>query len=160
MAHYRTTRFKDIKKLAPRLRLQDQHEILASHGLLPYEALVHCYATSTECNTIIDGEGNGEIIGIFGFNVVNDHLASPWLLGSEKIQTIGRDVIKVSTKWVRDLNQKYPVLYNYVDQHNEVAIRWLRSLGFTFVRLIPDHGVGKKPFYEFVRINESCALQH
>jgi len=158
MAHYRKTRFKDIKKLAPRLRLQDQHEIMASHGLHPYEALVLCYESSEECNTIIDE--SGEIIGIFGFNIVSDLLASPWLLGSDEIKTIGRDVIKVSNEWVRDLNLKYPVLYNYVDEHNEVAIRWLRSLGFTFVRLIPDHGVGKKPFYEFVRINESCAHQH
>jgi|14_taG_2_1085336.scaffolds.fasta_scaffold09398_3 RimJ/RimL family protein N-acetyltransferase len=159
MAHYRQTRFKDIKKLAPRLRVQDQHEVMASHGLYPYEALVHCFETSDECNTIIDD--SGEIIGLFGFNEVAEGLlASPWLLGSDKIKTIGRDVIRVSNQWVRELNKNYSVLYNYVDQHNEVAIRWLKSLGFTFVRLIPEHGVGKKPFYEFVRINESCAPQH
>lgn len=45
-----------------------------------------------------------------------------------------------------------PILFNCVDQRNEVHINWLRWLGFKFVRIIPEYGIQKLPFIEFVRI--------
>ena len=41
---------------------------------------------------------------------------------------------------------------NYVDERNTTSIRWLKHLGFVLIKRIEDYGVGKKPFYEFVRI--------
>jgi hypothetical protein len=31
----------------------------------------------------------------------------------------------------------------------------LKSLGFQFINLIKEYGVGKEPFYQFVRIKEN-----
>ena len=47
---------------------------------------------------------------------------------------------------------KENVLYNCVYAENRSAIKWLKTLGFTFVKLHPEYGHMKKPFFEFVRI--------
>ena len=42
---------------------------------------------------------------------------------------------------------------NYVDARNITSIKWLKHLGFVLIKRVEEFGVGKKPFYEFVRIN-------
>ena len=64
-----------------------------------------------------------------------------------------KELLTRPIKWLEEKNKEYPLLVNYVDARNKVAIRWLRFLGFTFIRKIEKYGVGRKPFYEFVRIS-------
>ena len=89
---------------------------------------------------------------MFGVHPIDDLTASPWMLGTDKIPEIARDVMKVSSRWVKEKNKEYPILVNYVHKDNEVSKAWLRRLGFTFIQLIDDYGVGEQPFYEFTRI--------
>ena len=61
-------------------------------------------------------------------------------------------LIREGRKWIDNLLQKENVLYNCVYAENLSAIKWLKTLGFTFVKFIPEYGHMKKPFFEFVRI--------
>ena len=61
-------------------------------------------------------------------------------------------LIREGRKWIDNLLQKENVLYNSVYAENRSAIKWLKTLGFTFVKFNPEYGHMKKPFFEFVRI--------
>lgn len=150
MAHYRKATLGDCVKLAPNLREADQKELLLSSGEEPLEALIASLQASEECNAILNDED--EVVGIFGVAPVDEHLGSPWLLGSEGIKDIAKEFIEGSHDWVEQVQSKYRVLVNYVHKDNEIAIKWLRKLDFQFIKLVEEFGVGKAPFYEFVRI--------
>jgi RimJ/RimL family protein N-acetyltransferase len=150
--YYRTSEQEDVYELAPKLRKQDVDEVKASSGYTPEEALIYSFHVSGENNTIIAPDG--EIIGMFGVGSTADpYIGVPWLLASPRLPEITREFLPQSLEWVKQKNEQYPVLINYVDCRNTVAIRWLRYLGFTFIKKIEEYGVGKKPFYEFVRIH-------
>ena len=153
MTHtYRPATFEDCHDLAPRMRSQDAKEVMASNGAKPYEALSESFRVSSECYTIIHEDG--EIVGMFG--VADAKIfGSPWLLGSDKLPETKRVMLPVSAKWVEEKNDQYPLLLNYVHADNTVSIRWLKSLGFEFIKLDKEYGVGKEPFYQFVRVKKN-----
>lgn len=151
MAYYRTAKPEDCEALADRLREQDKQELWDAGHLKPLEALTESFEVSSDCFAIIDDKE--EIVGLFG---VADHgdIGVPWLLGSEGLKRTARPFLKQGKMIVQNWSQRFPTLVNYVAQENTVAIVWLSWLGFQFTQLIPDYGVEKKPFYEFVRIRD------
>jgi len=149
MIHYRLSKHSDCQELAPNLRQADKDEVLASNGLSPLEALQASYEVSQDCYTITDREG--KTIGMFGV-ADNGVFSSPWMLASDGILSIQKAFLRQGKEWVEDIAQKNPVLINYVHRDNDKAIRWLKFLGFTFTTLVPEYGVGKGPFYQFVRV--------
>ena len=149
--YYRPAVKADVYVLAPKLRDQDKAEVKASSGMNPEEALLYSFEAGGEVNSIIAPDG--EVIGMFGVSPTPDPtLGIPWLLASPRLPEVSREFIPQSKEWVIEVNKKYPLLLNYVDKRNTIAIRWLRKLGFTFIAEIEEFGVGQKPFYEFVRI--------
>ena len=46
------------------------------------------------------------------------------------------------------------MIWNYVDARNVVHIKWLKWLGFTIINKHNQFGIGRIPFYEFVKIRE------
>jgi hypothetical protein len=53
---------------------------------------------------------------------------------------------------VDKLNEKYPVLTNYIYADNHVHLRWLKWLDFKIIRKIDKFGNFGLPFYEFIRV--------
>ena len=151
MAHYRDSVQEDVFELAAKMRQADVKEVLASNGATPLEALQRGFEASKPQSIIY----KGELIGMFGCAHVDDLIGSPWMLGSDKIPKIKKDLLTQSVEWVKEVNKQYPLLVNYVDAKNKVSIAWLNHIGFSFVQLIPKFGVGGIPFYEFVRINHN-----
>ena len=151
--HYRKSTFQDCRDMAPYMREQDANEVMASSGATPLRALQAGYnsSASSGCFTIIHEDGS--IVGMFGVADCG-HFASPWLLGTDKLTETKRVMLPVAATWVEGLLDQYPLLLNYVDAENTVSKKWLKSLGFKFIKLIDDYGVGKKPFYQFVRIKD------
>jgi hypothetical protein len=149
MAYYRTSVEEDCYILAPHMREQDKKEVKASNGLEPLESLILSLKYSEECNTAIHDDGS--VIGMFGVADCGE-FGGPWLLGSDRLLEIKKDFIMYSKEWVVETNKRYPILMNYVHADNTVAKRWLKSLGFVFLKRVEEYGVGKEPFYEFVRI--------
>tara|TARA_R110002124_G_scaffold174376_2_gene342030 strand:- start:1424 stop:1903 length:480 start_codon:yes stop_codon:yes gene_type:complete len=153
--HHRPSVLGDCDLIAPYMRTQDVKEITYSHGLSPLESLQRSFLSSQECNTIVHADGT--VVGMFGI-VDSGILASPWLLGTDKLLKTKRVMLPISAKWVEEMNVKYPLLLNYAHVENTVSIKWLKSLGFKFIKLEQEHGVGKQPFYQFVRIGQ-CVIQ-
>jgi hypothetical protein len=154
MAYHRPSKYGDCKYLAPNLREEDKAEVWASHGFDPLSALRFSFLASEECNTIIGDKQ--DIIGMFGVTKHTETIGVPWLLMSDEIynRSVARQFVPESKRWVKEINNRYPILVNFIDVDNTRAIKWLRLIGFTFIRLDPEYGVNPKPFYEFVRIKE------
>ena len=78
-----------------------------------------------------------------------------WMVATEELFSTRKykiQLIREGRKWIDNLLQKENVLYNSVYAENKSAIKWLKTLGFTFVKFNPEYGHMKKPFFEFVRI--------
>jgi hypothetical protein len=141
----RKTISKDIDFLAPRLRYEDKREILDATGLNPYSALNECFKLSQISLTIVDTKNIP--VGIFGVS----YSGAIWLLATPDINRIRYSFLRESRQVVNLLNQKYKILWNYVDCRNELHLRWLKWCGFKFLRKV-NYGVNQKPFYEFIKL--------
>jgi len=149
--HVRASTQSDIDYLEHNLRREDAEEVLASHGSTR-EALQYGLDKSDECWTFLV-RNTEEIAGIYGVASIDQLTAAPWLLTTPAIQKVWIPFLRGSRKWVEETNKKYPILFNAVDADYKVAIKWLRFVGFTFIRKHERWGVGNKPFLEFVRID-------
>jgi hypothetical protein len=85
-------------------------------------------------------------------NVNQDFIGVPWMLGGKGIYQHTRQLKSECKEWLDVVHKDYDLLFNYVHAENPKAIRWLQWMGFTMVRLVPEYGVGKKPFYEFIKV--------
>lgn len=144
MAFVRETRDGDLESLVPRLRAADLLELRA-HKVDAETALRQGFEFSSPCFTI---EHLDQAIGMFG---VAPHSTVPtvglvWLLGSDEISTIRTRFLRESRRWLKEIEGGYDLLCNVVHEENELHIKWLKFLGFTFI----NH---HSPFIEFVRIN-------
>ena len=141
---------EDVEYLGSRLRQADIDEITANGGLTPHEALEAGLANSTICQS---AHYKGEPFLMFGAAPVLDNVGLVWMLGSDVISKAWLPVLRRSRDCLQELHDEFDLLFNYVDARNTVHIKWLRWLGFSFINLHPEFGVGRLPFYEFVRIN-------
>lgn len=150
--HVRKSTQEDVDFLANNLRPEDAIEVLSSHGNIK-EALQIGLDESDECWTIVVTDTN-EIAGMFGVAKYDEDVGIPWLLTSPAVKKVWMPFLRRSREWVKEANEKYPILTNACDADYTVAINWLRFLGFTFIKKHDTWGQGKRPFIEFVRIKD------
>ncbi|TCR92578.1 hypothetical protein EV561_10111 [Rhizobium sp. BK376] len=50
------------------------------------------------------------------------------------------------------LHDHFALLGNYVDQRNTVHVNFIKHCGFSLLRVVPDYGVERRPFIEFVKL--------
>lgn len=149
MIEFKPSKLEDCYKLAPIMRDADVNEVRASHGLSPLGALITSTQASKRPQTIYY---NDKVIGMRGVGHAGP-VGYPWLLGSVDILRNAKTLHSTAKPWVDSYLGEYQILYNYVAAENKASIRWLKKLGFVMVQYIPEHGMLKKPFYEFVRID-------
>lgn len=142
----------DVDYLANNLRPEDKEEVLASHGSTQ-NALQTGFDFSDECWTIVVTDTE-EIAGMYGVGTLEEGVGEPWLLTAPPLEKVWMPFLRQSKQWVKDINKKYPVLTNAVDEDYTVSIKWLKFVGFTFIKRHETWGVGDKPFLEFVRIDD------
>ena len=68
-----------------------------------------------------------------------------WLLGTDEIKDISWQFLRESREWLEKISSPYKMVCNMVHEENTVHIKWLKFLGFTFLKRT-------KPFIEFARI--------
>lgn len=146
----------DVFVLASRLRSADLQEIRALRGSTPIETVLQDgYRFSEPCLT---GTLDNKPVVMFGVAPIFDRdqvlkIGSIWLLGTDAIsEQIPTSFLRWSKKMLPVLTQPYDVVFNIVDKRNEVHVKWIKWLGFSFIREIPI-GVNGEPFYEFARIS-------
>jgi hypothetical protein len=143
----------DAAALATRLREADVREIDAATGEQPLEALVRCVAASDPCYAIVADA----VVALFGVVPDGQERGIVWLVGSDDIWRHAMTFARNSHAWVARLHERYRILWNFVDARNEIHLRWLSWCGFVIHRRIEEHGVGRRPFYEFSSRNaEAC----
>lgn len=117
-----------IVELARTMREADKAEIALVAGL-PYEVLKHSVAGSRDALT---GLYDGKVVAIFGIcteNLLADK-AVIWMLTSSEIEKHPTVYLRLAKRFVAVALSQYKALYNFVDERNVVAIRWLEWLGF------------------------------
>ena len=139
----RLARESDIEELEGRLRAADLVE-LAAHGIRGRDSLAVGLAESKPCYAI---EHEGRCIALFGVtpNPEDDQIGYIWLLGTDTITDIGMHFLRESRKWVSLVSEPYGLVCNVVHEDNIVHVKWLKFLGFKFLRRVA-------PFIEFARI--------
>ena len=149
MGYLRKATFKDLQYVANNLREVDKLEAFYQTGQEPLQALQFTYLCSKVNMAIADD--NDAPIGLCG--VVNGGVI--WMVSTDALfdnRKYKIQLIRKGREWVDNLLKSYKVLYNFVYAENTSAIKWLKSLGFTFIKYHEEYGMQGKPFYEFLRI--------
>ncbi len=135
----------DIVRVALKLREADRLELKACNGHSNhFDSLRISVKASHQPFTIFNGD---EPVGMFGV-CPGKECGIPWLLGTDKLTDNKKFFISNSRRITQEWFKRYPVLINYIDCRNQVAIQWLEYLGFTMGAryLFADPDV---PFYQF-----------
>lgn len=151
MKYIRPSVQEDVEFLSSRLREEDVEEVTASANT-PFNALSHGLAVSKPCYTLIDREHTPVgMLGVCEGTYRNSGII--WLLGTKGIETNSISFLRHSKPVLGSLfvGTGYDFVYNYTYVKNELHHRWLRWLGFTFLRTITLPSTGKE-FIEFVKL--------
>ncbi len=145
------TTVEDIDHLAPKLRKADKQECLAYTGQMPlsilHTALLHGDITLTLRTP------EGKRIGICGVAPSPFEKAGViWMCATDAIMKHQMAFLRRSKSALDYLGADYDILHNCVDARNTVHIRWLKWMGFHFIKKHEAYGVEQRPFYEFIRI--------
>lgn len=140
----------DADEIAQQMRQADRDEVAAHSGSTPYDAVTRGMSLSEIRCTIVRAWGH-KPVGVFG--VTED--GTIWCLGTDDLtrKPLVYQFMKECRRYVDLLHASYPLLHNVIDARNTVHIKWLRWMGFQFIRRIPHFGVENKPFLEFVRLH-------
>ncbi len=154
MPHAIPTDPDHLLELSRTMRKADREELMASSGQSPLEALEEGYVLSSKLYTIFNDEDR--VVGVFGVapNPLDPTIGHPWMLASDLLDGMKMTFLRQCHSYVDDLGKGYLLLMNVCDKRNTVHIKWLRWLGFTFIREHPHYGVGRLPFLEFVKIGD------
>lgn len=134
-------------QLAANMRSADVAEVWASTHLSPAEALSRAMRytkrpmVGVADDTVLCGFGVGSRSP---FSVVG----VPWMLSAHAIEDHAVAFLRGSIGVVESWRRAFPVLENYVDARNTLAIRWLRWLGFVLDAPKP-YGPDGKLFHRF-----------
>ena len=137
----------DSLELAPKIRIGDRKEIMASDGCSPLEALVTPFTQENAKIYTIVGTKDEGVIGMFGSTPTKlEEYGVVWLLSSEHLFKHIKQFIKECPYWVAQMSKDYKYVYNFVDERNWKSLKWLQFLGFEPKEKIEQYGYGKLPF--------------
>lgn len=135
----------DALIISPNLRIEDHAEVLACTGQEPGQVLPMCVEANRTWKAV--AQPNGPPVALFGING-----SVPWMVATPDLIHHQLSFLK-QAKNIIQLMHHYggPFLQNFVDARNDVHIRWLKYMGFTFGNLIPEYGAARIPFWYFYR---------
>lgn len=154
MKYIRPSVQEDVDFLSNNLREEDVEEVLAGNNT-PLNALSHGFEKSSPCYTLIDRQSTPlGMLGVVGGTYANSGII--WLLGTKGIEDNSVAFLRNSKPVLDDLFYRTgcTFFYNYTYAKNELHHRWLRWLGFTFLRTVTMPSTGKE-FIEFVKLRGS-----
>ena len=152
------------RQLAPYMKAADVRELRAS-GLNPLEALEASLDLSEGTSAFVLGGKVVAISGVAALPRVSDPQGES--VGTTTCGTATCGIVwaltvplsgwkkafwKMSQELILEYQRRFLLLTNFCDVENTETIRYLKKLGFVFIRREEQFGVGRKPFYQFVRI--------
>ena len=105
----------------------------------------------------------GELAGILGTQPVQEHpeLGWVWMVATPTLTAHSVEFLRSCRPALPEIFGNYETLFNYTDARNALHHRWLRWLGFSFLRRVEQYGAEGLPFIEFAKIRprtEACVL--
>ena len=93
---------------------------------------------------------DGTCVCVFGAapSLVED-AGVPWLLGSRELDDLPLSLARRSRKYIRQMLDSYPYLYNLVDARHEASLRWLKWCGFRVIEPPEPRGRNGELFHYF-----------
>lgn len=135
--------------IADNLRQGDRDEIAAMSQLEPLDAVRTSVALSSHAYVVLDRD----CIPVAIFGAAPHPLPGVgivWMLGTEGIRKEAYSIAKATRSYFDELNEAYPILWNFIDDRNQVSLRWLRWGGFKLLGATEFRG---HPFHIFARTN-------
>lgn len=146
----------DAVSVAPRLRTEDRMECEAALGFSPEVALP--FGVTAGENWVFEIDGTVE--AILGVSPVggNPYFGMVWMMTTEAIFDHRKELLRATPRVLEMLHDRFPLIGNHVDVRNTKHIDWLKKVGFSMLRVIPEFGVERRPFIEFAKLRaEPCA---
>jgi hypothetical protein len=134
--------------LANNMAQADRDEVAAAAGMGPYRALKDSLSRSVAAWTGMIGYEPICMFGVTSLDILGG-VGSPWLLGTDRIRECPMTFLRLNKKYVLRMLDLFPHLVNHVDARHEVAIRWLKWLGFKFDPQPVPYGMWNMPFFRF-----------
>lgn len=122
----------DVYYIAPRLRLTDRSEVLATgHGDV-LDVLLRGFEESEVCLTLLTH--TGVPFALLGVVSINKRWGRVWMLATDELNNMSIPFLKHTTAVLNALNFIYPVLYNIIDTRNDTHMTWLKWCGFNMMQ--------------------------
>ena len=153
MAIVRPSILTDVSVVAENMRKEDVDEVRAQTGACPKGGLLYAYFMSKPCLTVVSRHGH--LMAMGGVVPEGENIGRIWLLGCQSMVDDSIDrrwFLRKSKEKLAEMQSLYPLLFNMVDARNEVHVKWIDWLGFTFIKKHLNWGPESRMFYEFVRI--------
>ena len=132
-------------EVASNLLPDDRREVQEGHGHDPRIALVDGIK---HCDSVYFKVPNGKLAGMAGVHT-NGQI---WMLCTPAIYDYPHTFAREAKRYVDERREK--LLWNIVDERNEVHLKLLRFLGFKFIRRL-NYGPNNLTFIEFARVQSS-----
>lgn len=150
----RKSKPEDCEIVSANMRKEDVAEVRASHNMTPLQAITCGFVHSAPPYTVVKYPDTPVAMwGVVPEGRKSIKTGKIWLLGTPEIADYRFSFLRQCEEWVSRASEGYDFVYNAIDKRNNLHIRWLKWLKFSFIREIPDYGHEKLPFVEFVRIN-------
>jgi hypothetical protein len=132
------------------MREFDRDEVYASHGHTPLQALTHghCQEDGESITVLLEKEP----IAMFGVAPTQfPELGGIWLLGTDKLYEVKRDIFIVGFEYLKHAHETYPALFNIIDIRHEVSIHYCVKMGFVVQDIGYYDTYEKRPFALLMR---------
>ena len=140
---------EEANYLSTRLRQEDIDECRAHSNSKPLDALTLGIKNSHLPFAVYNNKHNP--VMIMGVVPQGKNLGMIWLLSSPEINNMPLTFLRHCKKVLECYNQTFPVLYNYIDARNTLHLKWLKWLGFQFIKVHQNFGYEQIKFIEFIR---------
>ena len=147
--HIREAFLEDAHRLSLTLRQADRDEIEAATTETPLQVLCRGVETSRPCYAAVDCRD--QPVALFGVVPESGGSGMVWLLAAEELARAPVFVSRQGLIWLDRLQQRYPILHNWVDARNSRHLQWCLWCGFKVVGIHEKHGVQARPFLEVHR---------
>lgn len=138
----------DIIELSATMRDIDKQECyITAAGMSIYSVLkLSCAMTAKP----LTGRVNGKLVAVFGVSKLSalSSQGVPWLLGTDLVERYAFAFARKNRIIVKQWQEQFPVMRNFVHADNEISIRWLRWLGFEIKKPI-KYGTTNELFCPF-----------
>ena len=141
----------DAEELDRNLRPEDRAELEDISGASALDCLRRSVLFGDPAYTL--RTHSGELVGIVSVAPVSYLHGAIAMSGTPAIERVSTAFLRGSRDVLADIERRFDTLLNVCDARNEVHHRWLKWLGFTFIRKIDSFGPRGVPVYEFARIS-------